>query len=523
MRQADRCALHSWVQHITLTEPSFEDNSGDADRLHAELARLTGLDFLSLDLSLIRKLPALLRESGFAAQCSLLRSNNTAAVTGLRSPEDGEAWLGLALDLGTTRYVLCIVDLRTGDVVARESFANPQSEIGPDILARIHHADTAEGLHELQELIISDVNENTEALCRHQGLHPRQIVNGALAGNTAMLHLFLGIPPRWMIREPYIPGINVPELVHAKELGLRLGEQARLFCFPNAGSYFGGDLFAGIIASGMHRREEISILVDVGTNAEVVLGNKDFLIACAGAAGPALEGGVSKIGRQAGPGVIDQVRFDAGSRRFEVHTISDLEPTGICGSGVIDLASELFQAGLLDIRGKLVPDAALELFKEIDGVLHLVLVPAEASGTGEDLVIGQPEIDSLIRSKAAMYTILETITGSVGIGFEDLSTFYVAGTFGNFINPRSAIGIGMLPDIPLQRFEPIGNSSLKGAVKVLQEPKAVDEVEAVHKRVTYLELNVNQEFMNTFSAAKFLPHTERSRFPSVVGARRDRA
>ncbi len=517
MTTPDRPGLQSWVQSISLSEPSFEDNTADADRLLKELARQTGLMGPHLDLALIRALPGLLREAEFRVEISLFKGPQGAAVTDVRRPGREEAWLGLAVDLGTTRYVLCLVDLRRKEALAKESFPNPQAEVGPDILTRIHHAESAPGLAQLQELILSDMNGNIEALCREQEVRPEQIANVALAGNTAMLHLFLGVPPRWMIREPYIPGVNVPDLLRTGEIGLRSGEQARLFCFPNSGSYFGGDLFAGIISSGMHCKEEISILVDVGTNAEVVLGNKDFLIACAGAAGPALEGGVSKIGRQAGPGIIDQVRFDNERGGFQVHAIADLQPTGICGSGVIDLASELFQAGLLDIRGKFVPDAAPELFKSSDGVPHLVLVPSEDSGTGEDLLIGQPEIDSLIRSKAAMYTILETITSSVGIGFDDLSTFYVAGTFGNFINPVSAIGIGMLPDIPLERFQPLGNSSLKGAIKVLQEPTAIDDVKSVQQRVTYLELNVNQEFMNKFSAAKFLPHTERSRFPSVVG------
>jgi uncharacterized 2Fe-2S/4Fe-4S cluster protein (DUF4445 family) len=331
-----------------------------------------------------------------------------------------------------------------------------------------------------------------------------------------MTHFFLGLPPRWIIREPYIPALNVPELVPAASLNLPFAPQARVLCFPGVGSYFGGDLLAGIVSSGMHQSEEISILVDVGTNAEVVLGSRDWLIACAGAAGPALEEGMSDIGMQAGPGIIDRVWFDGAAGDFRVRTLDGGPPVGICGSGIIDLAAELFRQGLLDFRGKFVPDAMPERFRSVDGIAHFILIHDSESGSGEALMLGQPEIDSLIRSKAAMFTILETITTSVGLELGDISWFHVAGTFGSYIDPESAVRIGMLPDLPRERFIPLGNSSLAGAVQALQQPGTVAEVQEIAGKVTYLELNVNQEFMNRFSAAKFLPHTDRSRFPSAT-------
>jgi uncharacterized 2Fe-2S/4Fe-4S cluster protein (DUF4445 family) len=340
----------------------------------------------------------------------------------------------------------------------------------------------------------------------------------SLAGNTAMTHLFLGLTPRWMIREPYIPVVNRPGLLAAADLGLQLNPAAHVFVFPNIGSYFGGDLIAGILYSGLHRREETAILVDVGTNAEVVLGNRDWLMACAGAAGPALEGGVSKIGTMACPGAIDRVVIDPQTRRFALHTIDDRPPVGICGSGLIDLAAQLFRAGMLDIRGRLVPETCGErLVAEPHGPA-LEIAPPPAGANGEGLTIGQAEFDSLIRSKAAMYTILETITGSVGITPGALETFFVAGTFGAFIDPESAITIGMLPDLPRTCYRPLGNSSLEGAKKILGEPAALAQVDAIRDRITYMELNVNQDFMIRFSAAKFLPHTNPELFPSVPGA-----
>jgi uncharacterized 2Fe-2S/4Fe-4S cluster protein (DUF4445 family) len=330
-----------------------------------------------------------------------------------------------------------------------------------------------------------------------------------------MTHLFLGLNPRWIIREPYIPTVNKPGILKAAELGLQVNSAARVLIFPNIGSYFGGDLIAGILYSGIHCAADTAILVDVGTNAEVVLGNENWLIACAGAAGPALESGVTKMGMMAGPGVVDKIMIDPRTRKFDLHTIEDKAPRGICGSGVIDLAAQLFLSGMIDIRGRMIPDVCAKRLKEIDGLLHLVVVPADQSATGLDLTISQADLDSLIRSKAAMYTILETITQSVGLELKDLAEFYVAGTFGSFIDPRSAITIGMLPDLPLESYRPLGNSSLGGATLALTSTESLAEIDRIRDRITYLELNVNQDFMNRFSAAKFIPHTDRTLFQSV--------
>ncbi len=505
----------SWVRVLDLQPPSMEDNTGDADRLLRALRTELRVEDISLDLELLQRLPDHLRQGGFKVQCTLFSAGRGCVLTGVDPGPSAPSPLGLAIDLGTTRFVLQILDLASGQILARKSFDNPQISIGPDILTRIHHGSSPDGRQELKELIVDGINTGLDELSREQGFEAEQIRNIAVAGNTAMTHLLLGLHTQAMIREPYIPAANEFDLFAAADLGLQVHPQARVYCFPNVGSYFGGDLLAGIVFSGITEQDQICIMVDVGTNAEVVLGNRDWLIVCAGAAGPALEGGMSSIGRQAGPGIIDQVHIDPETFAFEIHTIGDLPPEGICGSGVIDLAAELFTCGLLDFRGKFVPALSPERFTEIDGIEYLVLVPEEESGNGRSLLCGQPEVDSLIRSKAAMFTILETLTLSVGLGFDDLRTFYVAGTFGHFINPRSAVSLGMLPDLPLDRFQSLGNSSLEGATLLLQDPKILDRVGRVKEKITYLELNVNQEFMNRFSAAKFLPHTDRERFPSV--------
>jgi uncharacterized 2Fe-2S/4Fe-4S cluster protein (DUF4445 family) len=281
------------------------------------------------------------------------------------------------------------------------------------------------------------------------------------------------------------------------------------------GSYFGGDLIAGILISGIHREETLSVLVDVGTNAEVVLGNREWLVGCAGAAGPALEGGVANIGMRASPGAIDRATVDGASGEVRIRTIGNEPARGICGSGLIDLVAQLFLSGRIDARGKFVADRCGDRLKRVDGMTHFVVVPAAESGTGEDLTLTQADLDSLVRSKAAMYTILTTVTRMVHVSMTEIRNFYTAGTFGFHIDPRSAIVLGMLPDLPLETYKPLGNTSLAGACRVLLSCAARREIRQIRNRITYVELNVNQEFMSLFNGARFLPHTDRALFPSV--------
>jgi uncharacterized 2Fe-2S/4Fe-4S cluster protein (DUF4445 family) len=504
-----------WIQTLSLEPPSINDNTADTDRLLHALKLQLNTEKVHVDLELIRRLPELLRQYAYRIRCILWKTHQQWHLLDVTAATDTRIAAGLAVDLGTTRVVLRLLDLATGRLLAESAFDNPQDSIGPDILARIHFVEKENGLCKLNELIVYGLNNAIAKLCESQHLEPQQIHALSVAGNTTMTHLFMGLDPKWIIREPYIPVINSPRAVKAHALGIDVNPLARVLIFPNIGSYFGGDLIAGILFSEIYKKSQPCILVDVGTNAEMVLGNENWLIACAGAAGPALEGGVTRMGMTAGPGVIDQIEVDLNTLEFNIHTIGDLPPRGICGSGVIDLAAQLFVAGMIDMRGKLVPAVCGPKIKQIDELLHLIVVPREKSASGADLTVSQADLDSLIRSKAAMYTILETITASVGIAPQDLETFYVAGTFGSFINPASAISIGMLPDLPLDRYKPLGNSSLGGTALALQSDIYHDEIDRIRDRITYLELNVNQDFMNRFSAAKFLPHTNTKLFPSV--------
>jgi len=508
-------SIQGWVKTVSLAPPTLQDNTADADRLLSTLKALLSADQIELDLSLLRKLPVLIRKWKYTVRCVLFKDRKHWILADITDPDDPSPVMGLAVDLGTSRVVIRLLDLVTGEHLGESSFDNPQIAVGPDILARIHFSDQNRGPETLTQLIIGALNTEISSLCRSYNLEPKSIRLVSVAGNTAMTHLFMGLDPHHIIREPYIPATNSPGVIRASELGLSVNPEARVLIFPNVGSYFGGDLIAGILFSGFHRKEEISILVDVGTNAEVVLGNSRFLVACAGAAGPALEGGVTKMGMMAGKGVIDKISIDPSTGRFTIHTIENEPPVGICGSGLIDLAAQLFLSGMIDIRGKITGIENGNQIREIDGMLHITIVPAEKSATGEALAISQAALDSLARSKAAMFTILETITDMVGVRLAEISAFFVAGTFGSFINPSSAISIGMLPDLPLDRYITLGNSSLEGASMALINRSCIDEITEIRNRITYIELNVNQDFMNRFSAAKFFPHTNPSLFPSV--------
>jgi len=506
-----------WIVKVSpqMATPSLQDNRGDVDRLLDGLRKALAGDEVAIDFKMAKRIPSTLREHGYEVQAVLYKGAYSWHLVALFPAAFDTPIYGLAVDLGTSTVVIRVLDLTTGEIKDERSFLNPQVEVGQDILARIHFASKEKGLAKLQRSLAEKLNEDITQLAQRNNIRTVSFVGMSVSGNTVMTHLFLGLDPFWLCREPYIPAINRPELIKANELGVAVNPESPVMVMPNVGSYFGGDLISGILASRMTHQAEISILVDVGTNAEVVLGNREWLMGCAGAAGPALEGGVAQMGMMAGPGVIDKVTIDPATGEFRMRTIENRPPVGICGSGLIDLVAQLFLAGMIDLRGKYVESRCGKRLKEVDGVNHFVLVFPQDSATGSDLTLSQPDIDALIRSKAAMYTILTTITRMINVSLRDIRNFYIAGTFGSYIDPKSAITLGMLPDLALETYKPLGNTSLAGATETLLSATAREEIYKIRDRVTYIELNVNQEFMNLFSAAKFIPHTDRSLFPSV--------
>ncbi len=518
--------------------PGLHDNTADLDRLQqALMATLADDRFLTIPFERIVSVTRVFRESGFAGY-ALLNDQDQGWVVADFFAERPQVVAGMALDLGTTHLEATLLDLETGNILAEGNLENSQISFGADILSRIHHATGKRrqqkepapdfldpGLHELQQTIVSAINELAEQLAKSAGLRLDEIRALSVSGNTTMAHLFLGIDPYHICREPYIPLFNRAPALEAAHLELVIHRASPVWIMPSVGSYFGGDLISGILASGIAQSEKTRMLIDVGTNAEVVLGNSEWLIACAGAAGPALEGGVARMGMRAGPGAIEYVSIDPKSYELEYRTIGNVPPRGICGSGLIDLVAALYLSQVVDIRGKIrdpkrEQDQARATFMEAriqkrGGVRAFLVAGKEESYQGREILLEQIDLDAMMRSKAAMYAVLKTLISQVGLEFSDLEEIAVAGAFGRHINPERAITLGMLPDLPLSVYHAIGNSSLRGAEKVLLDKAARLACEKIVSSITYLELNVNQEFMIRFSGSRFIPHTDSSLFPSV--------
>ena len=500
---------------LKLDPPSISDNASDLERVKRALAE-SGVDGVKVSLPVAASIPAVLRESDFQVTATVA-FEKTPRLVGVERGDTAGRNFGLAVDLGTTNVVGALVDLNSGEILAETSETNPQIAFGEDILTRIHHCLKGGGLDELQAAAVGCINTIAHRLVEQAGADAHEISCASVSGNTTMAHLFLGLDPFNICRAPYVPVANRFGFMKARELGLEVNPEAPVYILPNVGSYVGGDVLAGILVSGMHLRDEISILVDVGTNAEIVIGNRDWLLVCAGAAGPALEGGVVKHGMRAMSGAIDRISIDQDTfePRYSVIGGEGAKPAGICGSALIDLLSELFTVGLIDGRGKFTEPPRSGRVIEHEGRKAYVVARASESAQGGDIIFTETDIDNLVRTKAAMYTALSVVTREIGIDFRDISDFYIAGTFGQYIAADKAVGIGMVPDIELSKYKLLGNSSLTGACEVLLSRERLAEVERVASLITYKELNVSTDFMSEFRGAMFIPHTDSSLFPSL--------
>ncbi len=499
---------------LSVPAPSLKDNRADVDRVLDVLNSKAGLGKVKVPYSLVRKTSEILHASGYRITLTIGMDRKERKLLDVEPGDRRRQNYGIAVDLGSTNIVYYLLDLENGTLLDQTSDENPQIDYGEDILSRIHACERPEGLGNLQERTVAAMNRNVLRLLQRHGISKRHLYAISVAGNTTMIHFLLGLNPLGICREPYIPVLNRPDLYSARDLGLGGSEHALLYVLPNVGSYVGGDVLAGVLVSGMHREGETSVLVDVGTNAEIVLGNREWLMVAAGAAGPALEGGVVKCGMRAAAGAIEKVRIDRVTRMPIYETIGGGAPAGICGSGLIDLMAELFLSGMIDERGRIVSDSLR--VTESDGVRAFRVATREESRTGEEIVLTELDIGNLLKTKGAMYTALTVITRYAGISFQDLKHFYVAGTFGAYIDPKMAVSIGMLPDIPIERYRLLHNSSGVGACLTLLSNAKREELKEICSRVTYVELNVDGDFMNLLNAAMFLPHTDRTQFPSVV-------
>lgn len=477
-------------KEIEISMPTDNDRRGHDQRITDAL----GLEPISIPLSVLKKTAAKIKSRSIVFSCIVGRHENAYKLIDTA----GERSYSIALDLGTTNLVAVLYDNITQSRVLNMGLENPQIAYGSDILTRMHNAVSERG-HEVYDSLNDGINRLIRILCDRAGIATSDVHGLAVAGNTVMTHFFLGLDISTIPVDPFVPVARKPGFFSAAELLLDLHPEAIVYVFPNAGSYVGGDIVAGIIASGIHLSEQLVILIDVGTNAEIVIGNRDWMLVGAGAAGPALEEGICRIGKRASKGIIYDIEITGSEvicKTFDEHM-----PEGICGSGMVSLLYALYTAGIIDRRGILNPQGK--------NVTNIENEPAYAVTCGSDnpLFIRQSEIDNFMKSKAAMFTLLLVLTRSVGIGFRDISTVYVSGALGTGIDARKAVGIGMLPAWPAEIVKPLGNTSLEGACMLLRDGEMVRTINAVTEKITYKHMHDDPEFMKEFLGAVFIPHT----------------
>ncbi|RKY05670.1 ferredoxin [Candidatus Poribacteria bacterium] len=491
---------------LKLPAPTLQDNISDADRLLRQL-RGMGYGEVKLELGVVRKLGAVLRESEFEVTATLAWDGDGYRAVEVEGGRD-ERNFGVAVDVGTTTIVAQLVDLAKCEALGTKATYNKQARYGEDVITRIIHAEKG-GLEELHDSVVNDINELIGALCAEAGIGREEITAVVCAGNTTMTHLLLGVNPAFIRKEPYIPTFSFPPPIKAREIGVEVNPNGMLYCLPSVASFVGGDITAGVLATGMARDERLSMLIDMGTNGEIVFGNSEFLVCCSCSAGPAFEGGGIEFGMRASRGAIQRVEVTP-DLEVRLSTVGNARPRGICGSGMIDCLAEFLENGIINKAGKFNAELRSKTRRLREGGegLEFVLAWADESGLDRDIVLTQADIDNLIRSKAAVYAGAKVLLDKIGFDFESIERFYVAGGFGSYLDIGKAIAIGLLPDLPQERFEYIGNSSLAGARLCLLSEEAFKEALEIASKMTYIELSVDTAFYDQFVAELFLPHTD---------------
>jgi uncharacterized 2Fe-2S/4Fe-4S cluster protein (DUF4445 family) len=508
--------------HIELPPPTLGDNICDLMRVHRGLG--LGLGELRADIPLVREIGSLLRRAEWDITATVSLGPEPHRLIKLEAGDTTDHQYGVAIDIGTTTVVGKLVHLKDGSYLTSAARENAQIAFGEDVIARINHAEEEEGgLEQLRLAILGTLGEVIDELIEESGVERDDIVAASVAGNTVMEHLFLGVDPSHIRLEPYIPTFCRLAGLRAKEAELPIFPDGNIFMLPSRAGFVGGDITADVLACGMHLREEVALMIDVGTNGEVVLGNKDWLMAASCSAGPAFEGGEVRHGMRASRGAIERLEIDDDDGSVNYQTIGGAAPRGICGSGLIDLAAELFFHGIIDRAGTIVADdhPRVQSFSLLfDDAYGRGFIIAEDEETGIDgpVYVMEAEIKNLIRTKAAMYAACSLLVSEAGMTFNDLDRVYISGGFGRYLDSWKSRVLGLLPDIEEWRFEFIGNGSLEGARLGLLSQKSRDEARSIFKNMTYLELSVRADFMDEFTSAMFLPHTDLTRFPNVQRA-----
>ncbi|GFN23602.1 ASKHA domain-containing protein [Thermanaeromonas sp. C210] len=505
--------------NLQLDPPTLTENASDWHRLRGALRRHRPEEYSTIGLPSLRELAESLRRADWQVKVVLAQLKGASEVIRV-APADSGGVYGLAVDLGTTTVAAALVDLAAGEVLGQAGTYNRQARFGDDIISRVIHATGEEGgLEELREAALASINEVAAELVEKCGIAPEEVVVATLAGNTTMSHLFLGLTPKYIRLQPYIPTTAEYPIVRAWEAGLNIHPAAPVLVFPSVASYVGGDIVSGTLFTRLSESDELVLFVDIGTNGEMVLGNREWLMACACSAGPAFEGGGITCGMRAMQGAIERVEVDPATSEVRVKVIGNTKPVGICGSGLIDALAKLRRAGILDRMGNFVPERAGRRLRRGEDGYEFVLAWKEESGTGKDITLTEGDVKNLIRSKGAVFAGIQSLLKTLELQLEAIDKIIIAGGFGNYLNIPNAIEIGLLPDLPPEKYQFAGNTSLKGAIQVLLCRQAWEEALEIGRKMSYLELSAGNLFMEEFVSALFLPHTNLELFPSLAGER----
>ncbi|NOZ68742.1 MAG: DUF4445 domain-containing protein [Deferribacteres bacterium] len=495
---------------LDLPPPSLDDNISDLERLKRELLTKR-LGCLRVPFRFLANLAKTVRKENWKITLCTVHSEDCDEITNIFPGDKKTPRYGIAVDIGTTTIVVYLVDLSNGELVDVASIYNSQIRFGDDVITRIVNATEHNELKNLHKAVISDINILVSLLRKSHHIGVDSIDCLVVAGNTTMTHFFLGLDPSSIREEPYIPTANIFPLAYAGELGIRLNPNMPVYSFPCVASYMGGDIVSGVLAAGMHKKEELSIFIDIGTNGEIVIGNREWMVSAACSAGPCFEGSGIKHGMRATDGAIEYVKIDRQTLEPEIKVIGENAlPMGICGSGMIDAVSEMFLSGILDQKGRLRKGVSSRIREGEDGPEFVV-----CSGDGGDIVLTEPDIENIIRAKAAIYAGFSTLLKEVGFTFDDVHRVYIAGGFGKFLDIEKAVILGMLPELPKERFEYLGNTSITGAYLCILSRRLRAEAEDISRKMAYIELSVSHSFMDEYVSGLFIPHTNINAFPHV--------
>jgi uncharacterized 2Fe-2S/4Fe-4S cluster protein (DUF4445 family) len=500
--------------YLVLEEPSQTDNVSDIDRVIRGLRKKTDYQNFEASFKCLRGLAETLRTSGWKVTATIARSSNIWRILQIEPGDKSDHNFGLAIDVGTTTVVAQLVNMKSGAVIGVTGSHNLQAHYGADVISRMIYACNIDtGLNTLHVSIIENINGLIKTLTEQKGINKDDITAVVAAGNTTMSHLLLSLTPCSIRLDPYVPTAKIFPQINASEISIDINSNGIMETLPAVASYVGGDIVSGIISCRIADRPEIRVLIDVGTNGEIAIGNNEWLVCCSASAGPAFEGGGISSGMRATRGAVQRVKIENGRVHYE--TIGKAKPRGLCGSGLIDTLSALITNQYIDSDGKFRSVTKSERIIEKDGEPQFILAYSHETETGKDLTITESDIINLIRSKAAVFAAIKSLINYVGFKFEDIHTFYVAGGFGTYLDIPNAISIGLLPDIDIKKIQFVGNSSLMGARIGLLSVHALDRAAKIAAGMTNIELSTYQPFMDEYVGAMFLPHTDRTLFPSI--------